>query len=161
MVDPWVQGTTRFVFIILYFVQLEMFVFPVFCERQFVTQEQRKWIKLYVVSLILHYLYYYTWFMDLSHTTETSLYLELMSTHLRVPPSHSGCSLLSWSHPGPPPPPHLPSVDHRKTQTLGFIIFNNHTFFAQQLQHFNASTWQEIQKVSEWVILLDMSYRHY
>lgn len=109
-------------FIILYFVQLEMFVFPVFCERQFVTQEQRKWIKLYVVSLILHYLYYYTWFIDLSHTTETSLYLELMSTHLRVPPSHSGCSLLSWSHPGPPPPPHLPSVDHRKTQTLGFII---------------------------------------
>lgn len=38
-------------------------------------------------------------------------------THLLVPPSHSGCSVLSWSLPGLPPPPHLASDGHTHIKT--------------------------------------------
>lgn len=75
----------------------------------------------------------------------------MMSTHLQVPPSHSECSLLSWSHPGPPPPPHQPSVDHTDMKCSGQInmawglLFLMTTLFL----HSNMNTRQKTQKVSE------------
>lgn len=67
-------------------------------------------------------------------------------THLLVPPSHSGCSVLSWSLPGLPPPPHQASDGHadtQKTRVSIMLLFLLVTFSADNMFLYNARWFQQ------------------